>query len=163
MTGNDNLLLFLRGTNSQERTHNVSVCPPTTMGQSQIPHTLFSRLSLFSVHFVWSCIKNQSRPCFGLPRVDKTVRKNVCAARTYSHCLATYGSVEVGRRLVVRVRQHRDDADHDSLNRMDGEPALRSLFIAILVLARWVKNRDAHVPVLCNWNVMPLSLRTRFF
>lgn len=63
----------------------------------------------------------------------------------------THRRVYVGRRVTVGVSQHGDDADHDGLHRVDGQPALLRLLIAKLVLTRLVENRDAHVSVLGHW------------
>lgn len=60
----------------------------------------------------------------------------------------THRCVHVGWRVTVGVGQHGDDADHDGLHRVDGQPALLRLLVAKLVLSRLVENGDAHVSVL---------------
>jgi len=53
--------------------------------------------------------------------------------------------VDVGRRLVIRVSQQRDDANHDRLNGVYRQPALLCPLIAILVLARVMQYRYTNV------------------
>lgn len=62
----------------------------------------------------------------------------------------THRGVHVGWRVAVGVCQHGDDADHDGLDRVDGQPALLWLLVAKLIFPRLVENRDANVSVLCN-------------
>lgn len=46
--------------------------------------------------------------------------------------------LDVCRTLVIRARQHGDDAEQDRLWRLDGRPALGGGFVAVFVLFRGV-------------------------
>lgn len=74
----------------------------------------------------------------------------------------THRRVHVSRRVAVGVGQHGDDADHDGLHRVDGQPALLRLLVAKLVLARLVEDGDAHVSVLGHWEEEEPDLKHGF-
>lgn len=62
----------------------------------------------------------------------------------------THRGVHVSGRVAVGVCQHGDNANHDCLYRVDGEPTLLRLFISKLIFSGFVQNWDANVPVLPN-------------
>ena len=74
---------------------------------------------------------------------------------------STHRCVQVGRGLVVGVRQHGDDRHHDGLDRVDGKPSLRSLLVAPLVLARRVQDGDAHLAVSVNCLLQDIGVGRR--
>ena len=54
------------------------------------------------------------------------------------HICFTYSSIYISRRVPIWVCQHGDNTNHDGFHRVDGQPALLCLLIAILVLSRLV-------------------------
>ena len=59
-----------------------------------------------------------------------------------------YSCIHIGRRVSIGVGQHGDDADHDGLHSVNGQPALLWLLVAIFVLSGLMQDRDAHVAIL---------------
>ncbi|KAG0586948.1 hypothetical protein KC19_2G130100 [Ceratodon purpureus] len=55
--------------------------------------------------------------------------------------------IHIRRRLVVRVRQHRDDAQQDRLHRVHRRPPLARQLVPVRVVPGGVQDRDAHAPV----------------
>lgn len=91
--------------------------------------------------------KKQNNPTFGYFEEKHTFLSS-----------QTYCSVHVGWRVAVWVCQHRDNANHDGFYSVDGQPALLWFLVAVLVLTRFVQNRNAYVSVLVNYNKEEKSL-----
>lgn len=62
--------------------------------------------------------------------------------------------IRIRRTLVVRTRQHRDDAQQDGLGRLHGRPALGGGFVAPFVFFGRVQDRDADFAVGVDWQVV---------
>ena len=78
--------------------------------------------------------------------------KNLITACEKQIVVDTYCSIDVGGRFVIGIGKHRYHADHYRLDGVDRQPTFLRAFIAVLVLARVVKNRYADVSGLGNWN-----------
>ena len=70
----------------------------------------------------------------------------------------SYGSVNVGRALIVGVGQHGDDTDENGLHRVNGQPPLLWFLVAPLVLSRLVQYGYTHIAVLLHWGLYTICV-----
>lgn len=57
------------------------------------------------------------------------------------------GGLNIGRTLVVRLREHTHDADEDLFRALDGTPALTGLFVVVGVVPRGMQDAYADLAV----------------
>ena len=57
------------------------------------------------------------------------------------------GSLNIGRTLVIRLRQHTHNADQNLLRTLNGTPPLAGGLVMIRIVSRRMQNGDAHFPV----------------
>ena len=70
------------------------------------------------------------------------------------------GGVDVGGRVIVGIRQHTNNAHNDALHAVDGSPShIRSLVGVVLVVSRWMQDRDAYLGL--EWLELELELDTQ--
>ena len=63
----------------------------------------------------------------------------------------TYSSIDIRRRIAVWLIQKRDHADQNGFHTMHGQPTFAGLFVAEIIVARLVQNRNANIAVLIDW------------